>query len=413
MRRVRDGESLHRQDEALADEEGKGLRMKAISTAGGVAGRRMIQRIPSAGSDFGTYRYCGFGITTPIPGFVKDLFTDSYDVDYTTGCAFVAGNAWSSVWELYDASNRRLDSDSEVPFGDYSIEAGKVNAGTPSDGSSAKWSLWYRITRSNPWVASDDDAYPYHYVTFDVYSEPISNPRTSLREELGPVVWQDNFTPAEDGASLEYSFSATATRSTEDSQTTSVSATVEGGQTAQVGFEYEGLTGGFARNLSFSATASISRTHSISISSTDTFTRSFRQGDLRGGVTYRITGRPIYHLIDGSVDAISHRDGVITSMGGRIAGGIRKLKGIDIRIEPIEARAGQPGAGAAAGRWSCKASCNVQGSAPECQNRRVEGRSSGQPNQEAACREAKRDATQKAPRGCYARHCRCFDCNNR
>jgi Domain of unknown function (DUF4157) len=65
-----------------------------------------------------------------------------------------------------------------------------------------------------------------------------------------------------------------------------------------------------------------------------------------------------------------------------------------------------------AGRWSCDASCNVEGTEPQCTGR-VTGHSSGNSSEEEACREAKRDATQKAPRGCYARHCRCFNCTNR
>lgn len=49
---------------------------------------------------------------------------------------------------------------------------------------------------------------------------------------------------------------------------------------------------------------------------------------------------------------------------------------------------------------SYNASCNVAGTAPHCQGKRVTG--SG-----PTCTDAKRDATQKAPAGCYARHCKC------
>jgi hypothetical protein len=55
--------------------------------------------------------------------------------------------------------------------------------------------------------------------------------------------------------------------------------------------------------------------------------------------------------------------------------------------------------------WKCFASCNVEGTEPQCTGR-VTGFATGS-SQEIACREAKRDATQKAPRGCYARHCQC------
>lgn len=373
--------------------------------SGGVP--RLIQRTPAPGRDFGTYRYCSFGITTPIPGFIKGLVTDDFDVDYTTGCGFVAGNAWDSVWELYDASNRKVDSNGETPFGDYSIPADDLNAGVPSDGSSSKWSLWYRITRSNPWHSDDNDAYPYDVKEFDVYSDPIKDPRTTLKEEEGPVAWATDFTPAEDGASLDYSVSTTATRSVDQSQTTSVSATVGGSRDAQVGFSFDGLTGGFSRSLNWSATASISRTHSVNVSTVKNETFNFHQGSLRGGVTYHITARPVYYLIDGSVQMISHRDGVISTGSNRVEGGIRVLKKMAIRFDADDK------ATIAAGRWSCKASCNVEGTADHCQNKRVTGSSSRQPNEATACREAKRDATQKAPADCYARHCRCYDCTDR
>lgn len=59
------------------------------------------------------------------------------------------------------------------------------------------------------------------------------------------------------------------------------------------------------------------------------------------------------------------------------------------------------------GRWKCAAQCNVQQidvsvNCPE----RVRGVSGG-PNEELACRAAKRVATQSTPRGCYPRHCKC------
>jgi hypothetical protein len=361
---------------------------------------RLIQRTPAPGSNFGTYRYCGFGITTYIPGFIKGLFTGSFDVDYT-GCAWVLGNAWDSVWELYDASDTKMDSNEESPFGDYTIEANKINSGTPGDGS-AKWSLWYRITKSQPWLTDDDDAYPYHYVEFPVYSAPIRDPNTQLKQEVGEVIWQDNFTPAEDGASLQYNFSVTASRTTTDSQTTSVSGTVGGERSSNISFEYEGLSGGFSNRLSYSATASLSRTHSVTVNTSQTTSKTFNQPNLRGGVTYKVVARPLYHIIDGSVGLIKHRDGVITGRGDTISGSIRVLKGMDISVET--------GAEAAAKRrWSCDASCNVEGTEPHCTGR-VTGHSSGHSSEEEACREAKRDATQKAPSKCYARHCRCFNC---
>lgn len=58
------------------------------------------------------------------------------------------------------------------------------------------------------------------------------------------------------------------------------------------------------------------------------------------------------------------------------------------------------------GRWYCKASCNVQAIGKACCPDRVFGDAYG-PSEGAACRAAKRVATQSAPRGCYARHCQC------
>jgi RHS repeat-associated protein len=62
-------------------------------------------------------------------------------------------------------------------------------------------------------------------------------------------------------------------------------------------------------------------------------------------------------------------------------------------------------------KWICEAKCNVDGTPSHCSGKRVNGLGSG-PSEELACRNAKRSATQKAPRGCYARHCRC-ECRRR
>jgi len=371
---------------------------------GGNASGLLIQRVPAPGSNFGTYRHCGFGITTRIPGFIQSHFTGDFDVDYTSGCAYVGWNAWTSVWELYDSSDTKQDTNTEAPLGGYTIESSKIRAGTPGEDSS-KWSLWYRVERSNiPW---DSDAYPYHYVEFDVYSLPIRNPNTQLRQETGPVVWQDNFTPAEDDASFEYNLSTTATRDQSSSQTTTASTTVSGERSTSFGFAFDGLTGDFASRLGFEATASVSRTHSISLQTSQTTSKRFTQPNLRGGVTYSIIARPLYHIIDGSVDLISHRDGVISGNSRTLTGAIRALKGVDITIE-----SGGSATATARGRWSCDASCNVEGTESQCTGR-VTGSSSGHPDEKTACREAKRDATQKAPRDCYARHCQCKNCTNR
>ncbi|MBI2386062.1 MAG: trypsin-like peptidase domain-containing protein [Elusimicrobia bacterium] len=60
------------------------------------------------------------------------------------------------------------------------------------------------------------------------------------------------------------------------------------------------------------------------------------------------------------------------------------------------------------GKWQCKAICNVQVIGKTKCPERVYGRG-GSSSEESACREAKRNATQSTPRGCYPRHCRC-DC---
>ena len=56
--------------------------------------------------------------------------------------------------------------------------------------------------------------------------------------------------------------------------------------------------------------------------------------------------------------------------------------------------------------WQCDATCNLEGNESWCWDSRSSGGASGS-NQSSACREAKRVATQSAPRGCYARHCSC------
>ena len=394
------------------DVDGRNPGLPVSSTDTGNA----IQMLPAPPSG-STYRYCGFGIDTKVPDFVQNYFTGTRNIGYDTGCSFVWGNAWSSLWELYDASDKLIDSNRETPFGTYDISGSNISSGTPGD-DSAPWSLWYQVDRSQPWLTDDPDAYPYDYDTFRVYENPIRNPSTTLQEETGPVVWQDNFTPAEDGATLQYSFSATATRSTTDSQTTTTSAALSGSTSGNVGFEFEGLTGGFTQTLNFSATRSIARTHSISVSQTQSLTRTFTQGNLRGGVTYRVRMRPLYYLISGSVDTIRHRNGVVAGTGSNVSGSIRALKGMDLSITPGSpstspesgsAEPEAPGAGAQGRPWHCTASCNVEGTEPQCQNKRVTGTGTG-PNQDEACKAAKKDANNNVPQGCYKRHCQC-DCS--
>lgn len=364
-----------------------------------------IQRLPAPPSG-STYRFCGFGINSYVPDFVQSHFTGTRNIDYDTGCAWVQANAWSSLWELYDASDSKINSDRETPFGSYDLTGANISTGSPGD-DSASWSLWYQIDHSQPWLTDDPDAFPHDYKTFKVYQNPVRNPNVSLAEETGPVVWQDNFTPAEDGATLQYAFNATATRSTTDSQTTTTSGTVSGGQSSSIGFEFEGLTAGFSRNLNFSATQSISRTHSVSVTDSQSISRTYTQSNLRGGVTYRVQMRPLYHLLNGSIDVISHRNGVVSGTGSTVNGAIRVLKGMDLSISG--GSGGGPDSGPQARPWNCTASCNVEGTEPHCQNKRVTGSGRGS-SQNEACLAAKSDANTKVPDGCYKRHCQC-DCS--
>ncbi|MET7737964.1 DNRLRE domain-containing protein [Streptomyces sp. NPDC005402] len=59
-------------------------------------------------------------------------------------------------------------------------------------------------------------------------------------------------------------------------------------------------------------------------------------------------------------------------------------------------------------KWKCKAKCQLAGRGAHCTGY-IYGAGSGH-SQETAARDAKRDAGQQAPRGCYPRHCRAYDC---
>src|SRR5262249_26057504 len=102
-----------------------------------------------------------------------------------------------------------------------------------------------------------------------------------------------------------------------------------------------------------------------------------------------------YYALDGSVQVISHRDGVISSAGDRIEGGIRVFKGLDYKVEKEE------GAEKLGGGYSCTARCqeNCNGEA----TRYLEGRSTQN------CSVATQNAKSQAARGCYPRHCSCRD----
>ncbi|MCC7046421.1 MAG: hypothetical protein IT562_06895 [Alphaproteobacteria bacterium] len=74
---------------------------------------------------------------------------------------------------------------------------------------------------------------------------------------------------------------------------------------------------------------------------------------------------------------------------------------------PVREHAGDRVLTAAAARWSCSASCNVQ---QINRDARCPARTTGQargPDEATACRDAKRAATQSTPGGCYSRHCQC------
>nr|WSX47719.1 hypothetical protein OG409_01275 [Streptomyces sp. NBC_00974] len=58
--------------------------------------------------------------------------------------------------------------------------------------------------------------------------------------------------------------------------------------------------------------------------------------------------------------------------------------------------------------WKCKAKCQLAGSGSQCSGY-VWGAGSGA-NEDQAVKDAKRDAVNQAPRGCYARHCKAYDC---
>ena len=63
--------------------------------------------------------------------------------------------------------------------------------------------------------------------------------------------------------------------------------------------------------------------------------------------------------------------------------------------------------------WTCEAKCTMVDFNSPCGCNGAAwcfGAASG-PNEQLACLEAKRAATQTAPPGCYCRHCRCLNCS--
>ncbi|GAA5041411.1 hypothetical protein GCM10023336_01510 [Streptomyces similanensis] len=59
-------------------------------------------------------------------------------------------------------------------------------------------------------------------------------------------------------------------------------------------------------------------------------------------------------------------------------------------------------------KWKCKAKCQLAGRGSHCTGY-VFGAGSGN-NEDSAVKDAKRDVVHQAPRGCYARHCKAYDC---
>jgi hypothetical protein len=105
-------------------------------------------------------------------------------------------------------------------------------------------------------------------------------------------------------------------------------------------------------------------------------------------------------------DPVNHMDrgGLEFSGGGGEPGG----GGASGTYSPPDSSPDPCGTDTSGKPWKCSASCNLEGTEPQCTGR-VTGSGSGS-SEADACRSAKREATQSAPRGCYARHCQC-DCS--
>ncbi len=84
----------------------------------------------------------------------------------------------------------------------------------------------------------------------------------------------------------------------------------------------------------------------------------------------------------------------------------KELKATPFAIKSVATSPFRTAESVLARKWTCTASCNVEGTKPYCTGR-VNGGPYSSSSEADACREAKRQATQSAPLGCYARHCQC------
>ncbi len=281
-----------------------------------------IQRVPEPPKE-GKYRYGGFKIKTPIIGFIQDLFSGSFEVDYTSGSYTVWWLTSHSFWELYDHQDNKIDKNIEwlFGFGKYTLTRDKIKRkgknleGEKINREPGLWSLWYTAVFL-PRI------HPYDVVKFIVSKTATKRHKTEVKQIIGktPCAWAI-YVPKPVTRTIKHTAKITAVRGTTVTKEVKKIKVESNEATRNYEFSYKGLGGQFSNTLSQSQTEEIAMKHNSKVEKKIEDGREIT-ATLKPNESLEIKFYPIFNKITGDIYFYRHRDGVIRKGEKKINGSI-------------------------------------------------------------------------------------------